>query len=69
MVLGNRSCLPMAGPVVLDKDQPRLALGDYVVEPVVLHLDLPMVGPELLGWDLPMLELGLAERKLVLDSC
>ena len=59
----------MVGPVVLGKDQPRLALGDYVVEPVVLHLDLPMVGPELLGWGLPMLELELAERKLVLDSC
>ena len=59
----------MVGPVVLGKDQPSLALVDYVVELVVLHLDLPMVGPELLGLGLPMLELELVEHKLALGSC
>ena len=49
-------------------DQPNLALADYMMALVVLHLDLPKVEPALLGWGLPMLELELVERRLALGS-
>ena len=68
LVLGSRSYLPTVGPVVLGMDQPNLALADYMMALVVLHLDLPKVEPALLGWGLPMLELGLVERRLALGS-
>ena len=76
LVLGNRSYLPMAGPVVLGMDQPNWELVDCKVVLVVVRLGSPMVELGLLGWDLPRLGPELVEHTLAagnylleLDSC